>query len=78
MVKKFYSVHEKKVQGGKKLQNSLRVLLIDTTEYISNLTRSKKTSRDPQRNLEDPWGPRSTIEIMDAGSGEGFLGGPNI
>ena len=58
VVKKFYSVHEKKVQGGKKLQNSLRVLLIDTTEttteYISNLTRSKKTSRDPQRNLEDP------------------------
>ena len=30
--KKLHLVHEKKVQGGKKLQNSDPVLLIDTTE----------------------------------------------
>ena len=30
---KIHLVHEKKDQGGKKLQNSDPVLLIDTTEY---------------------------------------------
>ena len=43
---KFFLVHEQKVQGGKKLQNSDPVLLIDTTEYdISASTYKESTAQ---------------------------------